>query len=53
VGSKKLKKVQLDSKLYRAAAENFKLGDSLEANNLEADRKCNRFRFFSTASILF
>jgi hypothetical protein len=32
VGSKKLKKVQFDSKLYRAAAENFKLGDSLEAN---------------------
>jgi hypothetical protein len=32
VGSKKLKKVQFDSKLYRAAAENFKLGDSLETN---------------------
>ncbi len=32
VGSKKLKKVQFDSKLYRAAAENYKLGDSLETN---------------------
>ncbi len=32
VGSIKLKKVQFDSKLYRAAAENFKLGDSSEAN---------------------
>ncbi len=33
VGSKKLKKVQFDSKLYStAAAENYNLGNSLEAN---------------------